>query len=130
MSSANSVHIEGAKFIEPICPFLFHNVKMSNLYVTNPREHSFRFLDVQLDSRLIGPEANVKDVENTTLLNCRLRYLTFNGVTFTSLDFGVLSKFVFYNVRSMTFRNVVIKLINEKVIANFSIKIFLLIIFK
>lgn len=116
MSSANYIILDHVRFVEPVCPLLFINVRMSNFHVIAPQPtaDSFRFLEVVLSDQLIESQSK-REREKTTALNCRIKHVFFVNTTFRPLDSRVLNKFVFYNMNELRLQNVKIESMAEKV---------------
>lgn len=117
MSSANFVYLKNCKFVEPICPFIFNNVKISNFYIINPQSTDFlRFLDIEMDQQLIPADINwKKDKDPTSVLNCRIKYLFIENANLKALNSSNMNKYAFYNVKEIKMINVRIQSIDEKV---------------
>lgn len=112
-AAANFLYLDRARFVEPVCPLVFQNSRISNMYVIapDPPHSSLRFINLTLSDRLHKADAKT----NTTVLNSRIKHLFFVNATFRVLDAQVLNKFVFYNLKEVWLQNVHVESMREKV---------------
>jgi hypothetical protein len=117
MSSVNRLELESIDFVEPICPFIFNNVKILNFIVRKPNGQ-FKFLSAPIDR----PDKNVtyfKKKIQISGLGSIVKFLAFENVDFDGIDANVLNNDVFGAIESVTFRNVSVKKIEPSVFQGF-----------
>lgn len=111
-TSANFVYLENVNFVEPICPLLFANVRISNFQIINPVKHdsqrSFHFLSTaDVHSHPKRKVDNYKKIYEISALNSFVKYLFIENAQFDDLDSSsVLNRDVFSAVQVIRLKNV------------------------
>lgn len=122
---ANFIHLHRVKFVEPVCPFIFMNVRLAQVHISSPimingARNAFEFLSVKLDKRPIKlPWGNFKKDNETSQLNSVVHSLVVENTRFDQLDETNMPELVFYNLRFLRLVNVELNAVNDRLFYNF-----------
>lgn len=116
MSSANIVEFISVKFLEPICPYVFNNLKMTILRVFNPLDE-FKFMPI----KFYQPGKKIsyyREDYNVSALGSFISSFYIENATLQSIDNYLINKDVFAATKTIRFKNVNAKFIEPNVFAN------------
>ena len=117
MSSANEIKLESVDFVEPICPFIFNNVKISNLIIRNSNGE-FKFQPVEIN-RPLKNVTYLKKPITISGLSSIIKNLNFESVQIERIDSDFLNSDVFSALQSVVFKNVSVRKIEPTVFQTF-----------
>lgn len=116
LSTAFLLELNSIEFVEPMCPFIFYNLKLSGMSVKDP-SGEFKFLPTKIDK----PPKNVSFYHNTyqvSALGSFIKWLKFDNISVESIDQDMINPDVFGATQSISFKNATVHKIEPNVFPN------------
>ena len=118
------IELNSVAFPEPICPYIFNNLKIASLSVSNPTgSGQFKFLAVEIDKPNINVTYYRKEYE-ISALGALIKSLAFTNLTMDSIDKNVINKHVFAGTETIRLKNARVEKIEPNVFPNLKYMIF------